>query len=54
MEMAGCRRNPKGWADPRRMAASLVVARLLRISLPSSSLLARLAARPSATMGVFR
>ena len=26
--MAGCRRNPTGWADPRRRAA-LLVARVL-------------------------
>ena len=56
--MAGCRRNPskisfRGWADRRRIAASLVVAVLLRISTSSSSLLALLAARPSATMGAF-
>lgn len=47
-EMAVCRRNPKGWADPRRRAASLVVAILLAISMSSSSFLARLAAWPSA------
>ncbi len=34
----------------RRIAASLVVAILLRISMSSSSLLALLAARPSAAM----
>ncbi|MBI3011196.1 MAG: hypothetical protein HYY58_01720 [Candidatus Omnitrophica bacterium] len=49
-KMAACRRNPPGWADPRRRAALLVVAVSLRADTPSSSRLARLAARPSATM----
>ena len=53
MEMAGCRRNPKGRADPHRIAASLVVAILLLISMASSLLLALLAARPVAAMWVF-
>jgi hypothetical protein len=39
---------PMGWADPRRIAASLVVAVLLLISTSSSSFLALLASRPSA------
>ena len=63
-QMACCRRNPslgrclgipsesegKGWADWRRRATSLVVDVLLPISTPASSLLARLAIAPSATM----
>jgi len=40
----------KGWAERRRRAASFVVAVLLPISTPSSSLLARLAVEPSAAM----
>ena len=48
--MARCRRNPSGWADWRRIAASFVVAVLLAISTASSSLLALLAIAPSATM----
>ena len=48
--MTGCRRNPKGWAEMRRIAVSLVVAILLRISMSSSSLLALLAFEPSAAM----
>ena len=55
-EMAGCRRNPRGvflrgWAEMRRIAASLVIAILLRISMSSSSLLVLLAFEPSAAMG---
>ena len=42
-----------GWADPRRIAASLVVAVLLPISTSSSSFLALLASRPSAAVWVF-
>ena len=39
MKMAGCRRNPKGWADWCRIAVSLVVAiSLSLICLPSRSL----------------
>jgi len=49
-QMARCRRNPSGWADWRRIAASFVVAVLLAISTASSSLLALLAIAPSATM----
>jgi hypothetical protein len=41
--MAACRRNPKGWAEMRRIAASLVVAVLLIHQYASSSLLALLA-----------
>ena len=51
-QMAACRRNPivsrRGWAHPRRMAASLVVAVLLLISTSSSSFLALLVSGPSA------
>ena len=53
MEMAACRRNPKGWAEMCRIAASLIVAVLLPISTPSSSLLALLAFEPSAAMWVY-
>ncbi len=50
--MAGCRRNPEGWADLRRIASSLVVVILLTANMSSSSFLALLAARPSAAVWV--
>ena len=52
-EMAGCRRNPVGWADLRRIASSLVVAILLTANMSSSSFLALLGSRPSAALWVF-
>ena len=51
--MARCRRNPQGWADWRRIAASLVVAVSHPADTASSSLLALLAIAPSAALWVF-